>query len=284
MPALLTPFTATGELDIAAHAHNLGVLASAGINGFVLAGSTGEGPYLESGERKKLVATARTELSDEVFVICGVHAESVRQALAMVDEIAGAGGDAALVVTPTTLVRERDHAVAHHFTCVADSSDLPILLYSVPPVTGYEIPTALVLDLAAHDNIVGIKDSGGRPERIKKWSDAVHSSFRMFAGASRAVSASMQAGAYGAITASGNYAWELIAAAGSDAEGAGHQQEALTHLTKAVESHGIPGTKVAAAIRGLEPGKPRLPLQEPDAEAMSVIRNLVEDMLAAQAP
>ena len=80
MPALVTPFDRRGELDRAAHAHNVGTLAEMGIEGFLVAGSTGEGSLLEPGERIALVEGVRTTLGAKPFVIVGVWAESVRQA------------------------------------------------------------------------------------------------------------------------------------------------------------------------------------------------------------
>ncbi len=80
MPALVTPFDRRGELDRSAHAHNVGTLAEMGIEGFLVAGSTGEGSLLEPGERSALVEGVRSTLGAKPFVIVGVWAESVRQA------------------------------------------------------------------------------------------------------------------------------------------------------------------------------------------------------------
>ncbi len=111
MPALVTPFTSDGELDAESHRHNLRTLADMDVEGFVIAGSTGEGPYLDPGERADLVAAARDELGDDPFLMCGIAAQSLRQATAQVAEAHDAGADAALVLTPTTLVRGNDGAV-----------------------------------------------------------------------------------------------------------------------------------------------------------------------------
>ena len=130
MPALITPFAAAGDIDFDAHRHNVQALEDMGVEGFLIAGSNGEGPYLDPGERHELVTATREELGDETFILCGVAAQSLRQAQAQLAEAQDSGADAALVLTPTTLVRGNDHAVRGFFEDLADWSPLPILLYA----------------------------------------------------------------------------------------------------------------------------------------------------------
>jgi 4-hydroxy-tetrahydrodipicolinate synthase len=132
LPALVTPFTGTGNLDLSAHAANLTALNERGMTGFLLGGSTGEGPYLEDGERQALLETARSTLGNAPFLISGVVAESVRGAIRQIGEAVAGGADAVLVQTPTTLTRGREDYVVGYFKDVAKASDLPILIYSVP--------------------------------------------------------------------------------------------------------------------------------------------------------
>lgn len=258
MPALVTPFDAGEEIDLAAHRHNVRFLWERNVAGFLLAGSTGEGPYLEAGERRSLLTTARDELGDGAFLLCGVSAETVRAAASQIDEAQAGGADAVLVLTPTTLVRGRHHLVEAFFGEIADRSPLPLLLYTVPPVTGYELPVDAVIRLSRHDRVQGIKDSGGNPDRIAAWSADVGDGFFTYCGASRAVTASMAAGGYGAITASANYASDLVARA---VDGDAAAQDELRAVAAAVESDGVPGTKAAAERFGLRCGACRRPLR-----------------------
>jgi dihydrodipicolinate synthase/N-acetylneuraminate lyase len=260
MPALVTPFAADGDLDIDAHRRNVKTLSARGVDGFVVGGSTGQGPYLEPGERATLVGVARDALGPEPFLVCGVFAETIRTATRQVGEAANTGADAALVATPTALIRGRDGLVAGFFRDLAAITPIPILLYSVPAVTGYSLPTDVVSDLARVAGIVGIKDSGGDPSRVEALNPLIESGFLVFAGTSRAVYASRARGAYGAITASSNYASTLVTAALDD-DGA---QAELTTLAAVVESYGLAGTYAAAARRGLATGFPRAPLHPVD--------------------
>jgi dihydrodipicolinate synthase/N-acetylneuraminate lyase len=258
MPALVTPFDAAGDFDAAAHSHNVGLLTARGIGGFVLAGSTGEGPYLEAGERSRIVAVARDHAPD-AYLVCGVNGETLRAAAAQTAEAADAGADAVLVITPTTLVRSRHREVEGFYADLADTAALPIFLYTVPRVTGYELPVDVIVRLGAHPNIAGVKDSGGDVERLVELGATMDPSFLVFVGASRAVRDGMEAGAHGAVTASGNYAWPLLQALVADGA-TGEPQEALTAVASFVDALGVPGAKQAARLVGLRSGLPRRPL------------------------
>ena len=82
LPALITPFASDGSIDDEGFRNNVSKLAAAGVEGFVLAGSTGHGPYLLDGERRRLVAAGREALGTGSFLVCGIQSESVPQALA----------------------------------------------------------------------------------------------------------------------------------------------------------------------------------------------------------
>ena len=270
VPALITPFDTGGELDLDAHRHNVRFLAQQGATGFLVGGSTGEGPYLEPGDRDHLATTVRQEVPD-AFVLCGIHMESVRQATARIAEVHAAGADAALVITPTTIIRGANEAVASFYVDVAEAAPLPICLYTVPAVTGYELPVDDIRRLSAHPAIAGMKDSGGKLERVVEVSETLSQPFYMFIGATRIVGA----GAYGAIMSCSNYAWPIAAHLGeaaleSNGEVAGYQAR-LTALTSAIEPLGRPATKAAAAMVGMRPGVPRRPLRPLASEHLPVI-------------
>jgi 4-hydroxy-2-oxoglutarate aldolase len=276
MPALVTPFTQRGELDLRAHTHNMRVLADAGIEGFLFAGSTGEGPYVEPGERARLIRAGRRR---KAHLMSGIAAESTRVGLAQVDEAVEAGADSLLVLTPTSLARGRHEAVQGYYQTLADHSPVPVLLYSVPVFTGYSLPIEVIGRLARHDNIVGMKDSGGDVVRLQSIIDATPASFMLYNGSSKALSAAVAVGCFGAITASGNYAPDLVLGvlrtARQDPTKARRQQRRLSALSGDVESHGIPGVKAAARAAGLKPGYPRQPLTRLSRGAETSIAKLI---------
>ena len=261
MPALITPFTRSGEIDTRAHTTNLRALADTGIDGFVIGGSNGEGPYLEPGERQRLVKAGRRR---KAHFMVGIAGESTRVALRQVEEAIEGGADSLLAMTPTTLTRGRDEAVLRFYRAIADASTVPVFLYSVPSVTAYNLPLELVWRLSRHDNIVGMKDSSGDVVRLQSIIDAAPSEFILYSGSSRALTAAMAVGCHGAITGSGNYVPELVLqtleAAKSDPVKARRLQKRLSAVSADVEAHGVPGVKAAAKAAGLDPGHPREPL------------------------
>lgn len=276
LPALITPFTQQGEIDSKAHTGNVRFLAEEGMEGFLIGGSTGEGPYLEPGDRARLIKAIRRR---KTHIMSGIAAESTRVALSLVEEATEAGADSLLVMTPTTMARGRDEYVLRFFKTIANRSKLPILLYSVPRVTAYNLPLELVWRLSRHDNIIGMKDSSGDVVRLQSILDSTPRDFLLYSGASKALTAAIAVGCHGAITASGNYAPKLIAktlsTAKQDPAKARRLQKQLSSLSSDVEAHGIPGVKAAAKAAGLQPGYPREPLTRLSRGAETSIAKLI---------
>lgn len=267
LTAIVTPFDENLAVDVAAHRHNVSLLQAQGCTGFVIGGSTGEGPYLDPGERGALVEATRFAAPDAA-IVCGINAESVAQALRQIDEAAAAGVDVVLVATSTTLIRGMHDLVDGFYRQVADAAPVPVLLYSNPSVTAYEIPVATMDGLSAHPNIIGVKDSGGNPARFHDLHDAIERGFDVFSGSSRTLRESAERGAHGAVTASANYAFDLVSGAIAGSEAA---QAALNDLTSIIEPHGRAGTKYAASKRGLTVGALRPPLVPIDAQTRQEI-------------
>lgn len=277
--ASITAFEVNGELDLADHRHNVVHLMERGIDGFLIGGSTGEGPYLEAGERRRLVAATREVAGEGAYIMGATAAESTRAAGNQLAEIADGGADAALVLTPTSLVRGNHAAVHDFYVEVARASPIPMFLYSVPRVTGYELPVDVIASLATHPSIVGLKDSGGRPYRMQEVANNAGSGFLQYAGASAVIAPSLAAGGYGAITASTNYLPQqidyLVESARRAQGDVNNQQEAIASITRVVETHGVVGTKAAAVLTGMRSAGVRRPLMPLDAAALAEIRAVV---------
>ncbi len=276
MPALITPFTKSGEIDIEAHTSNLRILAEKGIEGFVIGGSNGEGPFLEPGERQRLVRSGRRR---KTHFMVGIAAETTRVGLKQMQEAVDGGADTVLVLTPTTLSRGRDAAMLNYYRTLADASPLPVFLYSVPGVTAYSLPVDVVAKLARHENIVGMKDSSGDVVRLQTIIDATPPEFILYSGSSRALTAAVAIGCHGAITGSGNYVPELVLetmrAARESPVKARRLQKRLSAISADVEAHGLPGVKAAAKAAGLDPGHPREPLTRLSRGAETSIAKLI---------
>jgi 4-hydroxy-2-oxoglutarate aldolase len=173
LPAITTPFYSDGRIYFRKLEHNVEKYCLTGIAGLVVLGSTGEVVMLADVERREVLKSAIESAAGDKIMIAGTGAESIRATLEMTEAAAELGYDAALVRTPHYYKSQMTPTVMLNFyRTVADRSPLPVLIYSVPPFTGYDIPTELVRELADHPNIIGIKESSGSVEKIKQLAEA----------------------------------------------------------------------------------------------------------------
>ncbi|MGC2402754.1 MAG: dihydrodipicolinate synthase family protein [Acidobacteriaceae bacterium] len=137
------------------------------MSGMVLLGSTGEAVMLSDDESREALRVARSVTAPEKVLLAGVGRESVIETLRLADFAAEQAYDAVLVRTPHFYRKQlRNREMLTYYQAVADRSPLPVLLYSVPSCTAYDLPIEVVADLAMHPNIIGMKDSSGNVERI----------------------------------------------------------------------------------------------------------------------
>ena len=168
-PAITTPFYPDGRIYFRKLEHNVGKYSLTDVAGFVVLGSTGEVVMLSDAEQTEVLKGAIESVAAGKIMIAGTGAESVRGTLEKTEVAAELGYDAALVRTPHYYKSQMTPAVMLNFyRAVADRSPLPVLIYSVPPFTGYDIPTELVRELSDHPNIIGIKESSGSVEKIQQ--------------------------------------------------------------------------------------------------------------------
>ncbi len=166
-PPITTPFYPGGELYLRKLEHNVEFYSRTPAAGLVVLGSTGEAVMLREQEQIEVLQTVVRSAADDKVLIAGVGQESVLATLNLADHAAKLGYDAVLVRTPYYYrAQMRPAEMLHYYRMVADRSGLPVLLYSIPTCTGYELPVAVIAELAGHRNIVGIKDSSGNVERI----------------------------------------------------------------------------------------------------------------------
>src|SRR5579872_1396075 len=166
-PAISTPFYPDGRVYFRKIEHNVDRYSRTPVAGLVVLGSTGEAVMLSDAEQRDVLRVAREFAADEKVLIAGTGHESAEGTLALTEYASSLGYDVALVRTPSFYHPQMKtaHLVAYyHF--VADRSPLPVLLYNVPCFTSYDLPAEVVLELASHPNILGIKDSGGSVEKV----------------------------------------------------------------------------------------------------------------------
>jgi 4-hydroxy-2-oxoglutarate aldolase len=166
-PAITTPFYPEGRLYLKKLAHNVDRYSRTPIAGLTVLGSTGEAVMLSDDEQREVLRLAVEVAAPEKVLIAGVGRESAAETLRFAEFAATLDYDVALVRTPHFYRPQmKPENLLAFYRFVADRSPLPVLLYSVPPFTAYDLPLEVIVELADHPNIIGIKESSGNVEKI----------------------------------------------------------------------------------------------------------------------
>jgi 4-hydroxy-2-oxoglutarate aldolase len=277
-----TPFTTTEQVDTAVLKSNIERWNGTGIAGYVILGSTGERVNLDEREYIQVIETTRRAVPERMTFIVGAGQQSTRGTIAEIERAAKAGAEAVLVITPhyyrSAITQE---ALVTHYTAVADASPIPIILYSMPDLTGIKIEPKTAARLSEHPRIIGLKDSSNNLTKFAEAVSMVNEDFAMTIGNGTIFSEALQAGAGGGILAVGCVVPELClevfhAVRAGEIEHAKTLQSKLTPLARAVtKTYGIGGLKAAMEMVGYFGGRVRAPLQAPGEEAIEEIRELL---------
>ena len=166
--AVTTPFYSDERVYYRKLEANLARYSRSLLSGMVILGSTGEAMTLSDSETHDILRTAAEATAPDKVLIAGIGRESAHSTIELAELAARLGYDAVLVRTPTYYSAQMTtKAVRNFYRTVADRSPLPVLLYNIPRCVPYEIPIAMIAELAEHPNIIGIKDSSGSLDRIK---------------------------------------------------------------------------------------------------------------------
>lgn len=279
-----TPFDQSGEVDKRALCSNIEKWNQTGILGYVALGSTGERVHLDERECLEVIEAAREAVPEHLALIVGAGQQSTRVTIDEARRFAAAGADALLVITPHFYRKAMTHeALTNHYLAVADASPVPVVLYSMPELTGIAIAPETVARLSEHENIIGIKDSSADIVNLAETLRLVPDGFAVLTGNGPLLYAALSAGAHGAILAVGCVAARLATAIYATFEAGDHRralglQQRLTPLARAVTTrYGIGGLKAALDMLGYTGGPVRAPLQSPNEEARREIERLLKD-------
>ncbi len=171
LTAIVTPFTASGELNLTALRQQVERQLAAG-NGIFCGGTNGEFFVLNEAEKIAVAETCVEAVAGRAPVMAHIGEVSTRETIRLGQQIAKSGVDAVSVITPWFVPLKQDELVSH-YTAIADALSVPVFLYNIPARTGNSIEPQTARQLAAHGNIIGIKDSAGSYESLKGFLDAV---------------------------------------------------------------------------------------------------------------
>ena len=168
-PPITTPFYPDGNVYFKKLESNVERYSRTPCAGIVVLGSTGEAIMLSDQERRDVLKSAREATAPNKVLIAGTGIESAIETLRLTEYAAELGYDIAMVRTPHYFKRQMQPAnILAFYRTVADRSPLPVIIYNFPQATGYDIPAELVVELAEHPNVIGIKESGGDVEKVRK--------------------------------------------------------------------------------------------------------------------
>jgi len=269
IPPMITPFTEEGAVDYAAFCANLEHWNKDALCGYLVNGSNSETAYLSETEKLELLRLTVQHAAPGRAIIAGTGIESLAETIRFTNACAALGAQYAMVLTPCYYGSSMNSAaLTDYFTRLAGQSDIPILLYNVPKFTHVNIKADAVKALAAHPNIVGMKDSAGDVPQLAAFiSAAAGEDFEIFVGTASAWFPALTLEITAGIHAAANCAPNACAAVqqafqAGDTARARAIYQALLPLNAAVTgTYGIAGLKYAAGLLGYTGGAVRCPLQ-----------------------
>lgn len=287
--AMVTPFSATGELDLDGVRRLARWLQDNGNDGLVVAGTTGESPVLTDSERLDLFAATVEAVT--IPVIAGTGTNDTAHSIHMTREAAKLGVAGALVVAPY-YNRPPQSGIYGHVRAVAESSDLPVVVYDIPVRTGRKIATTTLLQLARDvPNVVALKDAAGNPAETASVIASAPSGFEVYSGDDGLTLPLLAVGAVGVIGVATHWsapehqqmfdAWER-----GDLEVAKRINQSLlasfAYETGDDSPNPIP-SKVMMNLLGVPVGECRLPMGPPADFVIDRARAVLGELQAARA-
>lgn len=284
---IVTPFNRRGGVDEGRFRENLARYVETGLAGIVVAGSTGEAPYLTEPERLRLVELARERVRPPMLLVAGTGLESTRATLALSREAAERGADVLLVITPGYFKsRMNSDALAAHYRAVADGVRRPIEIYSIPQFTGVRFEVETLERLSRHSNIVGLKESSGDVAYLRAVLRRVRPGFRVLVGSGVIILEGLRAGATGGVLGQAGFVPELCvglyeAFRHGQRRTARELQVRLAPLVQKINGpYGVAGVKAALDFCGYAGGQPRAPLLPLGAGARRAVAAAVREARA----
>ena len=280
--AMVTPFDENGEVDYAQAKRLATALLDSGSDGLVITGTTGEGPTLTAEEKIRLYAEVKEAIGYRGAVIAGTTDNDTAKSIELSTEAASVGADALLLTVPA-YNKPPQEGLYQHFKAIAESTELPCVLYNVTSRTSLNMTDETTLRLSKIDNIVGIKEAGSDLNQITRIIDGAGDDFRVWSGNDDETFSIMATGGYGVVSVLshlvGNQIKQMMGyLLEGDVEKAAAEHRRLLPLFKVMftVSNPIP-LKYSLNHVGFNVGPVRLPLVPPDKKSAENIRNVLSN-------
>ena len=286
IPPMLTPFKAKGELDVKAFVSNIEKWNKDKLAGYLVIGSNSETAYLSDKEKLDLVKLTVEHAKKDRLIMVGSGLESARETIKLTNKCAKLGAHCALVLTPFYYGSLMDSkAMIRFFTEVADSSDIPILIYNVTKFTHVNIGADAVAELSCHKNIVGIKDSNGDVPQLATFLRVADKDFQVIPGTFSSWYPALAMGLSATISAMVNCCPNEIAKtqelyeAGKHSEAFALYQRMFPVNAAVTGGFGVPGLKYACDYLGYKGGHVRNPLSDCTEAQKEQLRAIIDKAL-----
>ncbi len=282
LTAMVTPFNEEGAVDYAQAKKLALALLKSGSDGVVVVGTTGESPTLVRAEELRLFAEVKTAIGGQGTIIAGTGSNNTAEAVETTKEAEKIGVDACLLVVPY-YNKPTQEGLYQHFKTIAQSTNLPCILYNVPSRTVTSLSADTVIKLSHIENIIGVKEASGNLGEISKIISNTGEDFLVWSGNDSDTLPILALGGYGIISVAshlvGKQIREMIDSFVSGK--ADKAAEIHRHLLPLVDtlfivSNPIP-IKYAVNHVGFHVGKPRLPLTEPDEKTANIIKETLKN-------
>lgn len=291
IPPMLTPFKENGDLDLQKLREFVDYLIKGGVHGLFPSASSGEFSTMTIEERKEVIRTVIEENDGRLKVVPGTGSSSIREVIELSGFVEDNDGDGVIIVTPYYLKPDQEGLIDFYGE-IAESIDLPIILYELPSATGVKFEADTVAELSEkHDNIVGLKDSSGDFELVMSILDKTSKDFNLLQGIDSLLLPSLMMGCSGAVPGSSNIRPEFAVKVyelykdNKLKEARQVQKELLSPLSRFSKSAGVfpAGYKASAKEIGMDLGKPRKPIRDltiPEYDELSdKLRKLMDTKL-----
>jgi len=277
--ALVTPFNEKGMIDPDAYRKLIDKQFDNGIKGIVPVGTTGESATLSTEEHQLVIEMAVKQAKKRGLVIAGTGSNSTREAIDLTQSAELAGADAALLVTPY-YNKPSQEGLFQHYRAIARSTELPLMLYSIPGRCHIQLDVETVVRLAEFPNIRAIKEAGGETGRVVQLRAALPPEFEILSGDDVLPVDFMKAGAVGVVSVASNLipgamadlTRAMLEGRIADAEAIHEKYAALFSALLKLDTNPVP-IKAALGLTGQCRPKLRLPMVEMSDEKVAELRS-----------
>lgn len=283
LTAMVTPFTAEGEVDYQGASKLALRLVENGSDGLVIAGTTGESPTLSTEEKIRLFSTVVETVGGKATVIAGTGTNDTKKSIELTKEAEKTGVDGIMAVVPY-YNKPPQEGLFQHFKAIAETTSLPVMVYNIPGRTGINITPQTMVRLAQIDNIVALKEAAGDLNQAAEMIKLLPKDFLVYSGDDSLTLPIMSVGGAGVISVAAHVVGRRLKTMVDDyvqgriSEAAKTHQELLPLFKVLFITANPIMVKAALQLLGFEVGSLRLPLVEATSEQLEELKSVLQDL------